>query len=295
MAVIHQSDISAWIRCPAAYMYQHQNMPRRQLSATAYGSVMHHAMETFERLRHTEGVSPATALNSAIETFIHYWHPMNIEAITDPVDTWLPRQSYADLRQKGVDTIRAFADLVRQDDGQLLATEIGFQVPIPGTHDEQTGQPHILSGTVDRLSVRHYKGHPYLAIEDYKTGKEYKHLRQNVQFTAYALATTLPQFWTGWNGEDGFGVERGTELHRTLRHYARRGTWINLRTVKYVDAGWRGPNDYGRFAVAVEQLVAAWRSDIYPLSLSGDTCTFCDYAPICCGVGVPDEHHGAPA
>lgn len=293
MAVVHQSDLSSWIRCPQAFMYSRQGQPRRQLSATAYGSVIHHALETFERLRHSEGVSFTDACEAAVATFAHYWHPMNIEAICEPVTYWLPRQGYAELRAKGLDAIRAYCQLVKLDDHELLATEFGFQVPIPGTWDEDLGEPHVLAGTIDRLAVRHYKQAPVLAVDDYKSGKEYPYLRQNLQFTAYCLATTQQEFWTGWRGEDGFG-ERGLELFHRFEGVARRGTWINMRTVKFSDAGWRGPDDYTRFALAAEQIVASWKADIYPLSLSGETCQFCEYRDICAGVGVPDNSHGAP-
>jgi hypothetical protein len=636
MAVLHQSDIASWIRCPQAFMYQKAGQPRRQLSATAYGSVVHHAMETFERLRHTDGISYVDAVQAAIQTFEHYWHPMNIDAICDPVDLWLPKQTYSELRARGVDSIRAYCQLVKLDDHELLATEYGFQVPIQGTWDEDLNEPHVLAGTIDRLAVRHYKAYPVVCIDDYKctapdtpvlmadgteqradsilagqkvlawvdgelrpssvlrsqdngirtclrvtsrhstqvvtprhpflvgnkwieamhlkagdlltlglnathavvqfdkpragsneayalgvlvgdgyfgdtpkitqgdtdvvdalrsvlrdtgielagqgpgyhfrgraalqnllnehglngkrasdkfipeavmaggapaaigflsgwldtdghvrvlpglppninwsttsetlarqgarllanldikanvqlirgtydgetywswrvsvstaygvarcaellqprgrkahqlalvptdvdragprnrwpaydqdpvisvevvpdqptwaltvedgthvtagvvthnTGKEYRNLRQHLQFTAYAYATTQPEFWTGWRGEDGFGDERGLQLHQRFEKAARRGTWINMRNVKVQDAGWRGPDDYQRFALAVEQLVASWKAEIFPLSLSGDTCQFCEYRDICGGVGVPDASHGAP-
>lgn len=293
MATIHQSDISAWIRCPTAFMYGQQGLPRRQLSATAWGSVVHHALETFERVRHTEGMTHQDATSAAISTFEHYWHPLNISAICEPVQEWLPRQDYSTLRALGIDNIRAYCVSMQLDDSSLLATEIGFQVPIPGTHDEDTGQPHILAGTIDRLALRRYRGKPYLSVEDYKTGKEYKYLRQNLQFTAYCMATTQKEFWTGWNGEDGFGAD-GPMLFERFHRYARRGMWINMRRVAPQDAGWRGPQDYNRFSLAVEQIVASIKADIYPLSLSGETCQFCDYAPICAGSGVPDAKHGQP-
>lgn len=262
MAIVHQSDLSAWIRCPTAFAYGRQGHPRKQLSATAFGSVVHHALEVFERLRNTEDVSFTDATHAAIATFEHYWHPMNIEAITAPVDIWLPRQGYAELRARGIESIRAYCQLMKLDDNELLATEFGFQVPIAGTWDYDLGEPHILAGTLDKLTLRRYTGKLILAIEDFKTGKEYKYLRQNLQFTAYCYATTQSQFWTGWRGEDGFGARQGAELFERFAKLPRRGTWINMRTVKFQDAGWRGPDDYARFALAVEQLVASWKADI---------------------------------
>ncbi len=294
MAIVHQSDLSAWMRCPTAFMYQKAGRPQKQSSALAYGSVMHYALETFERLRHTDGVTFTDAARAAIETFDHYWHPMNIEAVCPKVDLWLPKQSYGDLRTKGMEALAAYFALVRLDDHEVLAVEYSFQVPIEGTWDEDLGEPHVLAGTIDRLCVRHYSGRLILGIDDYKSGKEYRYLRQNLQFTAYAYATTRREFWLGWRGEDGFGPERGERLFKRFDGKARRGTWINMRQVKFQDAGWRGPKDYQRFALAVEQLVASWKADIFPLSLSGDTCQFCEYGDICVGVGVPDNKHGSP-
>jgi hypothetical protein len=293
VATIHQSDLSSWIRCPTAFMYTRQGAARRQLSATAYGSVVHHALESFERLRHSPDVSFAQAVEAAVATFEHYWHPMNIDAICAPVDVWLPRQGYADLRHRGIENIRAYCQMVKFDEATLLATEFGFQVPIEGTWDEELEEPHILAGTIDKLALRKYQAKPYVSVEDYKTGKESTFLRQNLQFTAYCYATTRPEFWSGWRGEDGFGVV-GSNLYERFTTFARRGTWINLRTVKAQDAGWRGATDYTRFALAVEQLIASWKADIYPMSMSGETCQYCDFAPICAGVGIADADHGKP-
>lgn len=294
MALIHQSDLASWMRCPTAFMYDKAGRPRRQTSALSYGSVMHYAMETFERLRHSDGVTLNEATEAAVQTFQHYWHPLNIDAVCDPVDLWLPRQGYSDLRARGTQAIKDFAELIRYDDHELLATEIGFQVPIAGTWDPDTGTEHILGGSIDRLAVRYYSGHPALCIDDWKTGKDYAYLRQNLQFTGYCYATTRIEFWTGWNGEEGFGPERGQLLYDRFTGLSRRGTWINMKKIKFQDAGWRGPDDYTRFALAVDQVVASQKAEIFPLSLSGETCQFCEYKDICVGVGVPGNDHGAP-
>lgn len=292
--IVHQSDLASWNRCPQAFSLDRAGNPRRQTSALSYGSVMHYALEQFERLRHTEGVTLSDAVTAAVQTFDHFWHPMNIEAICPQVDIWLPRQGYGELRSRGIEAIKAYCALMKYDDHELLATEYGFQVPIDGTWDEDTGEPHTLAGSIDRLAVRFFTGRPALCVDDYKTGQEYKYLRQNLQFTAYCYATTKPEFWCGWRGEDGFGPERGQELFTRFQKSGRRGTWINMRTVKFQDAGWRGPDDYTRLALAVEQLAASIRADIYPLSISGEHCHFCEFKDICAGVGVPDNTHGAP-
>lgn len=291
--IIHQSDLSAWNRCPAAFGYKRQGWPEPQSSAAAFGSVVHHALLVFERAR-AEGDGHELATRKAVETFVWFWNPMNIEAITAPVQKWLPRQSYGELRERGIESITKFCELVKFDDAELLGTEFSFMVPIDGTWDDDLGQPHILAGSIDRLVARKYRGYDVLGVDDFKTGKEYAYLRQNLQFTAYCYASTKLEFWVGAGGEDGFGPERGEQLFERFAGKARRGTWINMRKIKFQDAGWRGPIDYKRFALAVNQITASMREDIYPLTLSGDVCTFCSFRDRCGGVGVPDDDHGSP-
>ena len=120
---------------PAAeFGYKRAGLPSKTNSAAAYGSVMHHALEVLERALH-EHVPFEQALRKSLETFAHYWSPLNIDQVCAPVpaDGWLPMQGYSVLRRKGLDTIRQYADLIRYDDNELLATEYPFIVPIVGT------------------------------------------------------------------------------------------------------------------------------------------------------------------
>lgn len=293
MAIVHQSDLSAWTRCPQAFFLERSGNRGIQTSALSYGTVMHHALEVFEREWRVERRPWAEAKAMAIETFRHYWHPLHIDALCPPVELWLPTQSYAGLLRAGTEALAWYAEAVKDADEELLATEFGFQVPLEGTWDYDLQEPHILAGTVDRLSAEFYKRQLVLKVGDYKTGKDYSYLRQNTQFTAYCYASTRKEFWVGWRGEDGFG-DRGEQLYARFADAARRGTWISLKSKKFMDAGWRGPDDYARFALAVEQVVASMRADIYPLSLSGENCSYCPQRRICAGVGVPGADHGAP-
>jgi hypothetical protein len=294
--LIHQSDLAAWGRCPAEYGYARAGLPNKTNSAAAFGSVMHVALlQVFERER-AMGTPVELATKKALDTFLYYWHPTHIESICEPIppDGFLPRQSVAELRTRGVDTIRKYGDLVKFAGVELLATEYSFLVPIPGTWDDGLGEPHMLAGSVDKLVAEHYKRALVLGIHDVKTGKEQVYLRHNLQFSAYCLASTLPEFWTGYRGEDGFGEQRGRELFDRFVGKARRGTWIDLRNFKIRDAGWRGPRDYERFKLAVGQLTASIEADIFPLVLSGATCQFCAYRNVCGGTGIPDDDHGRP-
>jgi len=308
VATYHVSEMNSWSRCPAAYGYEKRGVPRQQTSALAYGTVIHHVVHGLEReiwnirikqdrqLRNAEAYRLyQESVAKAVRTFTYYWHPHNIEGLTDPVVRWLPRQGYSELRSRGIDAIRKYADLIRFDDHELLGLEFGFQVPIDGTWDDELGQPHWLAGTVDRLALRYYRRVPGVAIDDYKTGKEQRHLRWNLQFTGYCYASTKREFWVGARGEDGFGEARGEELYQRTLEYPRRGTWINMRTFKFQDAGWRAALDYERLGLAVEQMHASVVADIYPLSISGDACAYCDFASVCGGMGRPDENYGQPA
>lgn len=292
--LIHQSDLGAWSRCAAEYGYKRAGLPDHGNSATVYGSVMHYALEVFERTRIAEGWE--AAVQKATETFTFYWNPLNIEAITEPVPAngWLPRQGYMELRARGVDAIKKYADLTRYDDHELLATEYSFVVPIVGTWDDVLEEPHMLGGTIDRLAVRHFKRIEGLCIDDFKTGKEYRFLRHNLQFTAYAYATTQPEFWMGNAGEEGFGLDRGQQLYERFKNAGRRGTWINLQKFKFQDAGWRGEQDYARFRLAVTQFALSVQADIFPLSITGENCTYCSFRDICGGVGLAADDYADP-
>jgi PD-(D/E)XK nuclease superfamily len=287
----------------AQYGYQRAGAPRKTNSAAAYGSVMHHSLDLLERmiydarLRHPDPRDPAMteeirqAVDAAARNFVHYWMPANIEAICEPVppDGWLPRQGFNEMRTRGVEAIQRYADLIRFDDHELLAIEFGFNVPIEGTWDDDLGEPHRLAGSVDRLAARYYSRRLCCCIDDWKTGKEQVYLRHNLQFTSYCLATTTREFWVGDRGEDGFGKERGEELYERFADSPRRATWINLRTSKFVDAGYRIDRDYARLGLAIEQLAASVKADIYPLTLTGAACQYCDYRHICGGIGLAED------
>lgn len=296
MADTHQSDVSAWARCPAQFGYRRAGLPSKTNSAAAFGSVMHHAILQVLEREMALGTPFDRALRMSLDTFAHYWAPNNIAEICEPVpkDGWLPGHSYSGLRGQGLETIRRYADLIRFDESSLLGTEYSFNVPIVGTWDENLGEPHRLVGSIDRLAFAHFRRAEVVRVDDLKTGKDYVGLRWNLQFTAYCYATTRREFWVGDRGEDGFGAERGEELYQRFHGKGRRGTWISLKGLKFQDAGWRGPTDYHRFALAVEQMQAAITADIFPLAISGSVCQFCDYRSICGGTGLAEKDHGDP-
>lgn len=299
--IIHQSDLAAWQRCPAEFAYSAANVREDQNSASAWGTVMHHALHVMERFRD---------LDRAIETFLYFWHPLNIDQVTEPVpqDGWLPRQDYNTLRQKGVEALRRYAELSNYDEHEVLALEYDFIVPVAGT-------PHYLAGTIDRLAVRWHRKLETLCIDDYKSGRQKWGLRYNVQGSAYAYASLCREFWTGHQAtglrpfrgavtytSKGFSEEpeRAAELMQRFRLIEdndpapRLFTWINLKENKWVNGGYRSTIDYQRLQLAVTQIAASIHANIYPLNISGETCQFCNFRKHCGLSGLPDAEHGAP-
>lgn len=312
-AIIRQSDLSSWARCQLQKFYYDRARANpdatqpKSLSATVYGTVVHYALMLLERLHH-EGREDA--LDVAVATFEHYWLPENLWSLTgEGIDEWLPRQTYAGLKARGRIAITDYYRLLAKDDQKLLGLEYQFAVPI------QIGDRiHTITGTVDRLSVRRHYRKPYLAIEDFKTGKQPTYLRWNVQGSAYGYASTQPEFWQGW-AESGcdefeafpsdtidsiaeFFTSWGYRLHEGVDGSepmaSRRFRWINMQEIKVADGGWRTERDYARLKLAVDAYVRACEAGIYSVNNTGEVCMYCAFKKDCGGVGLPHEKAGAP-
>jgi hypothetical protein len=115
-----------------------------------------------------------------------------------------------------------------------------------------------------------------VCVDDWKTGKKQTYLPHNIQFSAYAYATTQQEFWTGWEDPalpDGFGEDRGYELYKRLVDAPRHGWWINVMGgPDWLDAGVRTERDYRRFQHSVDQYVRARQAGIFQLNVDGSTC-----------------------
>ena len=177
---VRQSDLASYSRCPQQkklvdqYKADAGGKQPEQLSMTAYGSVMHHAIHVMEKLHFDKR---SDAVEKAHATFDYYWDPANITAICDSVTIWAARQTWAGLARKGHQTIDLYAKYLQTDVSRLLGLELEFNLPF-----ELDGEQHIFHGTMDRLSLRKLSGTPYLNIEDFK---------------GLALDTPLPTP-TGW-------------------------------------------------------------------------------------------------
>lgn len=272
--LIHQSDLKSFNRCPEQHRRQRAGEEGGQLSATAFGSVMHHALHTYERTGDVE---------LAVNTFAHYWHPHNIDAICRPVDIWIVGQNFSKLRSKGVETIRRYADVVQYRDEEVLALEFPFVVDLPGTLDADTGRPHELAGTIDRLALRKKNSKWNVCVDDWKTGKKATYLHHNIQGSAYCYASTQRQFWVGnpAHHTEGF-AHHGEMLYEKFEAMPRRFTWINVMGgPNFDDAGARDMQSYRKFGHAVDQYVKSVRAGIFPLNIEGEVCQYCPFREDC--------------
>lgn len=309
--IVRQSDLSAWSRCNLQKHYYDEananpDAPQpRTLSATVYGTVVHYVLLLMEQMHH-EGAE--NVLETALSTFEKYWRPENLTQVPGaaPIDEWLPRQTYGGLRARGQVAITDYYNLLVKSSSRLLALEYQFAVPV-----DVRGRVHTLTGTIDRLSIDKHYTKPYLAIEDFKTGKQPTWLRYNMQGTAYAYASTRPEFWLGWP-DSGMGElatfpeETVESLQASFASYdydlmpgertlaSRRFRWINLQEMKFADGGWRTERDYARLQLAIDAYVRANEAGIYSVNTTGEVCRYCPFRTVCGGTGLPHEKAGAP-
>lgn len=250
-----------------------------QLSRTAFGTVIHHALHAMEKAFHEGAPDP---LGHAKATFEYYWNQANIHLLTPRVTIWCARDTWSGMLRKGLANLELYWMRLQRDNGRLLGLEVSFTLPY-----WLDGEEHELHGTMDRLSLRKGASGPFLNIEDYKSGKDYIKLRWNLQFTIYSWATMQPAFWEQ-------GAWAGHDLGHLYSRIPRRGTWISVqRGVKRSDAGYRGAQDFARMDAALREYVKATRADVFPLSIVGEVCEYCPFqSGICGGVPVPAEDYG---
>lgn len=258
---VRQSSLKQFGKCARQYYYsQILDLGGDQAgSLTVFGSVVHYAIDVYETFDHD--------LDLAIRTFRHYWdHP---EELGETIDFWHRRSTKDGLMKRGITMLTKYDELSPWE-GQLIGTEIHFVVPL-GDHE--------LEGTIDKLGFR--PGQKRLEVIDFKTSAMVpEKLRYNIQFTAYCYATERPEFWeqvSGWeHGYDQFyGIDRA-------------GWWYQARQNKMFNAGKRGPDDYKRLLLAVEEMEKAIELQVFPLDYSGEQCGWCAYADGVCGSEMED-------
>lgn len=110
----------------------------------------------------------------------------------------------------------------------------------------------------------------------------YGYLEEDLQFTAYAYASTRPEFWEPLIPGD---PARGIELWEKYAGYARYGEWVQLVDSKRMDAGIRTQRHYNRLTMAVNAMADSIAMRIFVPNISGESCRFCDYRSQC---GLPE-------
>lgn len=300
------SQLGTWERCPTQYRFEKvEGREGSALSATVYGTVVHHGVHTFERKVHelvAEGMDVYAAMEQAkaiaLDTFDYYWHPSHLMEVAGvpQIDEWLGygafRDTYGYLRQKGFDAIEKYAELWRADQHQLLSLEHPFEVPVVGTVDDITGEPHTISGYVDRLVIRWKSRKPILDTDDWKTGRKKTHLRYHLGLTVYSYASTQVEFWKPFE-DQGVSAE---EMHARFADIPRHTVWYDLKSFERCDGGYRAERDYARLARAVTEVARSVQHGIFPLRISGETCFYCPHKAYCPepDIGLPDDTEGAP-
>lgn len=268
--LIRQSQIKTFAECGLKYRFEHiDRLPREQSSALTWGSLIHEAVLHLEQL---------DDLQRALAWFKEAWtDPSSIDPELQ-IDYMMPRTSWKKYLDEGLNIIEKWAGIYRWDTDTVIAREHEFTVPVVGTD-------HELTGTIDRLALR-YVGRldrHVVLIQDYKTNRKvptYSYLQHDLQFSAYAYATTRPEFWASFdNGEELYDLYAGAPRH---------GEWIHLRGPKRMDAGERTELHYARLRYAVEAIANSVAMGIYVPNISGESCTYCDFRKAC-GLPTLDE------
>ena len=165
--------------------------------------------------------------------------------------------------------LRDWWGIIRWDVDVTLGREYTFDVPI--------GNGHILHGTIDKLAIRQDpRLGQILLISDYKTNSKlptYEWLEDNLQFTAYAYATTQPEFWDA--------MPNGDHLRKATADMPRRGEWVSLKGSKRMDAGPRDQVQYNRVIMAANGIAESVAMRIFVPNISGENCRWCDFRENC--------------
>lgn len=250
-------------------MWRFQNLdklPREQSGSLSFGSIIHDCVLFLETSQDVE---------AAVQKFQSAW----IDPTTvDPeyrIDYYVKGTNWKRFMEKGEKVIRGWWEIIQWDSDITLAREYHFVVPI--------GDGHELEGTIDKLAVRYVAslGQYVLLISDYKTNNKvptYEYLEEDLQFSAYAYATTQREFWAG------FGAD-ADRLFQQYRDHPRHGEWVHLVTPRRMDAGPRIQRHFNRLAMQVNAMAESVAMRIFTLNISGEACRYCDYRKPC---GLPE-------
>jgi len=255
---VRQSSLKLFGDCARQYYYSRVLNLGDELSGslTVLGTVFHYAVEVYENYGYN--------LELAKSTFDYYWRCP--EQLGERIDFWHRRSTYDNLRKRAHTMLERYHALSPWKKGKLVGTEVHFIVPL-GDHE--------LEGTIDKLFMR--PGIKVLEIIDFKTSaKVPEKLSQNVQFSAYCYATERPEFW---DNVTGFSYDQFID-------WKRQGWWFHARNGKMFNAGYRTEEHYKRLLLAVNAMDEAIKKEVFPLTISGESCGYCPFADGVCGSEV---------
>jgi len=268
------SRLKTWGDCQLQGSFKYlDNLPSLTHAKSAFGSVIHAALETYDR---------TGDLEVAKDRFRDLWQ--NPEKIGVTIDFWPKhgRITHGGLRQKGLEVLQAYHDRWHFDSKrELVALEHPFLVPF-GRHE--------LTGFVDKLEIRKTaKAKTILAVVDHKSNARkptVAELALNIQFTIYIFASMQPEFWVG-NGPEFPGIPNGEWLFDTSKDLPRRAIWHHLMTGQEIDAGGRDNEEFARLYRLCNEVQRAIELKVFVPSISGETCGICSYANGPCPTRVP--------
>lgn len=267
---VRQSDLKMWAKCPLLYKFHYlDGLQREQSGSLTYGSVIHHCVEFLEK---------TGDLDAAIALFERLWAQPTLLDPTYQPQYYVRGTSWKKFFETGPKVLRDWHSIFSWDSSLVLAHEYSFEVPIG-----QNG--HTLHGTVDKIEISFKatayegRGGPVVKVVDFKTDKKqptYDYLAEDLQFSAYAYATTQREFWANLGGDDAW---------RRYLGYERHGEWIQLSGPKRMDAGIREQRHFNRIAMAVDALADSVAMRIFVPTISGETCRYCEFRKPC---GLPE-------
>ena len=267
---VRQSDLSNWQKCPLRYRYQHiDKLPREQSGALTFGTIMHDVVLELEVRRDIEW---------AVARFKELWLTPELLDPELKIQYYVRGTNWKKYLSEGERMLRDWWGIIQWDADVTLAREYHFEVPI--------GDGHVLEGTIDKLAVRYVArlNRYVVLISDYKTNSKtptYEWLEDNLQFTAYAYASTRPEFWANLPG--------GAALFARFQDFPRWGEWVALKGPKRLDAGERTQQQYNRLATMVNAFAESVAMRIFVPTISGESCRWCEFRAECGLRVIPDD------
>lgn len=143
----------------------------------------------------------------------------------------------------------------------------------------------------DTRTIERYTGVVWCPVTDNSTW--FARRSGHVYFTgntAYVYASLQPEFWMGnpeatkESSQTYAALPDGEMFWESFQGVDRRAVWYDLWNNKEKDAGPRDDDDFLRLYRCIVEVNNAIEKGVYVPSISGDTCTFCDYTDICTAV-----------